>query len=148
MALFDFKNKKSAQGGSASGRKTEEKSANVAAPRKAKSPVVKKEETSSSNTGSSGARDLSFILRHARITEKATMHSAESVYTFDVEVRATKRDVLQAVQALYKVAPRMVRIVNIPTKMRRNARTGKIGVKRGGKKAYVYLKKGETITIG
>jgi large subunit ribosomal protein L23 len=88
----------------------------------------------------------SLILR-PRITEKATMHSADSVYTFDIAENATKRDVMQAVQALYKVAPRMVRVVTIPTKMKRNARTGKRGMTRGGKKAYVYLKKGETITI-
>ena len=30
---------------------------------------------------------------------------------------------------------------------RGDARTGKSGVKRGGKKAYVYLKKGDTISI-
>ena len=93
-------------------------------------------------------RDLSHVLKHARITEKATMHSADGVYTFDIAKNATKRDVIQAVQALHKVLPRKVRIVKVPTKMRRNPRTGKVGVTRGGKKAYVYLKKGETITIG
>jgi large subunit ribosomal protein L23 len=87
------------------------------------------------------------ILKHARITEKATMHSEAGVYTFDIAEEATKRDVIRAVQALYKVLPRKVAIVQVPSKMRRNARTGKVGVKRGGKKAYVYLKKGEKITI-
>ncbi len=134
MALFNFKNKKSAQGGSASGGKTETKQDPM--------PVAP------SNTVSSANRNLSFVLKHARITEKATMHTALSVYTFDIAEGATKRDVMQAVRALYGVAARMVRIVTIPTKMRRNARTGKRGIKRGGKKAYVYLKKGETITIG
>lgn len=97
---------------------------------------------------SSVSRDLSHVLKHARITEKATMHSSEGVYTFDIADGATKRDIAQAVQALYKVLPRMIRVVRVPTKMRRNPRTGKIGITRGGKKAYVYLKKGETITIG
>ena len=94
------------------------------------------------------SRDLSSILRHARITEKATMHSADGVYTFDIAESATKRDVVQAVMALYKVTPRMVHIVKVPKKTRRNPRTGKTGITRGGKKAYVYLKKGETTTIG
>ena len=93
------------------------------------------------------SRNLTHILKHARITEKATMHSADSVYTFDIAERATKRDVIQAVRALYKVTPRLVRVVPIPTKIRRSMRTGKVGVKRGGKKAYVYLKKGETINF-
>ncbi|OGG54267.1 50S ribosomal protein L23 [Candidatus Kaiserbacteria bacterium RIFCSPLOWO2_12_FULL_53_8] len=95
----------------------------------------------------SNTRDLSHILRHTRITEKATMHSADGVYTFDIAPSATKRDVMQAVRALYKVTPRHVAVVSIPTKTKRNARTGKSGVRGGGKKAYVYLKKGETITF-
>lgn len=94
-----------------------------------------------------GARDLSHILLHARVTEKATMHSAQSVYTFDIATRATKRDVMQAVKKLYGVTPRKVAVVTVPSKTKRSARTGKTGVKTGGKKAYVYLKKGETITI-
>jgi large subunit ribosomal protein L23 len=94
------------------------------------------------------ASGVSHVLKNPRITEKATMHSAESVYTFDVSASATKRDIMKAVQALYSVRPRMVRVAKVPTKEVRNARTGKLGVKGGGKKAYVYLKKGETITIG
>ena len=94
-----------------------------------------------------GAGGLSHILKHARITEKATMHQSDGVYTFDIAERATKRDVMQAIRALYGVSPRMVRVVSIPTKVRRSARTGKRGTTGGGKKAYVYLKKGETITI-
>lgn len=92
-------------------------------------------------------RDLSHVLKHARITEKASMHQGESVYTFDIADSANKRDISLAIHQLYKVTPRMVRIVKVPTKVRRSARTGRTGIKSGGKKAYVYLKKGETITI-
>ncbi|MSU74077.1 50S ribosomal protein L23 [Candidatus Kaiserbacteria bacterium] len=95
----------------------------------------------------SGGRDISTILKHARITEKASMHQGLGVYTFDIARSATKRDVMQAVRSLYKVTPRSVRVVTVPTKARRNARTGKLGMTGGGKKAYVYLKKGETITF-
>ena len=87
------------------------------------------------------------ILRHARITEKATMHSLENIYVFEVASTATKRDIVMAVRDIYNVTPRMVRVAAIPTKTTRNMRTGVTGVKRGGKKAYVYLKKGETIMI-
>ena len=75
------------------------------------------------------------------------MHQSIGVYTFDIARSATTRHVMQAVRVLYKVTPRSVRIVTIPSKARRNARTGKIGMTGGGKKAYVYLKKSETITI-
>ncbi len=95
-----------------------------------------------------GARDLSHILTQARITEKASMHQSDNrVYTFNISDRATKRDVIRAVYQLYKVTPRMVRVVSIPMKSVRHARTGKTGMKGGGKKAYVYLKSGDSITF-
>ncbi len=91
--------------------------------------------------------DYSHILKHARITEKATMHQESGVYTFDVASNATKRDIVRAVQALYKVVPRKVAIVAVPAKKVRHMRTGREGIKKGGKKAYVFLKKGETLSI-
>jgi len=135
MALFSRKpadtKEKSAQSGSAAGRK-----APVATPAKAQSAPL-------SYSGSG----LSHILRHARITEKATMHTGAGVYTFDIAQSATKREVIAAVRALYNVTPLKVAVVTIPAKVRRSMRTGRVGVKQGGKKAYVYLKKGESITI-
>lgn len=106
-----------------------------------------KAAAASANEKSGTRSSNAHILRHARITEKATMHSAESVYVFEVSTRATKRDIVMAIRDIYNVTPRMVRVATIPTKATRNARTGVTGVKRGGKKAYVYLKKGETIMI-
>jgi large subunit ribosomal protein L23 len=87
------------------------------------------------------------MLKNPRITEKATMHQSESVYTFDVDMRATKRDIIAAVRAIYKVTPRKVAVVTVPSKTRRSMKTGMRGVSKGGRKAYVYLTKGETITI-
>jgi len=75
------------------------------------------------------------------------MHSALGIYAFDVAEASNKREVLQAVRELYKVTPIKVRVVTIPSKIKRSARTGKSGVRGGGKKAYVYLKKGDTITL-
>jgi large subunit ribosomal protein L23 len=90
---------------------------------------------------------LANVLAHARITEKASMVAGAGVYTFDISESATKRDIMQAVKALYGVSPRKVAVVTVKSKTRRNARTGKSGIKKGGRKAYVYLKSGETITI-
>lgn len=92
-------------------------------------------------------RELSHVLKHARITEKATMNQENNVYVFDIDARASKRDVMQAVKALYGVNARKVAVVNVPRKQIRSARTGRSGVKGGGRKAYVYIKKGESITI-
>ncbi|HVM73610.1 MAG TPA: 50S ribosomal protein L23 [Candidatus Paceibacterota bacterium] len=118
------------------------KTTNTKKPAAAKS-VDTKATAEKSNMRSSHAG----VLRHARITEKATMHSMESVYVFDVAPNATKRDIVMAIRDIYNVTPRMVRVAAIPTKTTRNMRTGVSGLKRGGKKAYVYLKKGETIII-
>ena len=98
-------------------------------------------------TGSLGSRDLTHVLRHARITEKATMNESAGVYVFDISARSTKRDIFQAVKLLYSVTPRKVAVVNVPKKVKRSSRTGRTSVTGGGRKAYVYLKAGESITI-
>ena len=91
--------------------------------------------------------DYSHILKHARITEKASMQQVGNVYTFDVASDATKRDIVRAVLALYKVKPVKVATVMVPEKKVRNMKTGKMGVKKGSKKAYVFVKQGETISL-
>lgn len=116
---------------------------------KKKNTDVKKEEstTSQAPVRVKVGTDLSHVLRQPRITEKATMHQATGVYTFDIDDRATKSQVIKAVALQYGVVPQKVRVVSIPVKQKRSFRTGTQGATRGGKKAYVYLKKGETITI-
>lgn len=91
--------------------------------------------------------DVTHVLLSPRITEKATSATANGVYVFDVAPSATKSQITMAVKTAYNVKTRMVRIVTIRPKTVRNMRTGKSGVKKGGKKAYVYLAKGETIII-
>ena len=114
-----------------------------------KEESAKKPEPPPSAPSSEAARasHLADVLRNPRITEKATMHGAMGVYTFDIAESATKRSVSQAIFNTYSVRPRMIRIVLVPRKVRRNMRTGHSGRSRGGKKAYVYLKRGDTITI-
>lgn len=85
------------------------------------------------------------VILHPRITEKATEVAEDAnVYTFDVDSRATKAQVSKAVYKLYKVEPVKVRTVTIPKKDA-SRRGRNQGYKGGGKKAYVFLKKGDTI---
>lgn len=111
----------------------------------------KKEEVAVAPVAVSSVRpmpsDVTHVLLQPRITEKATMATGMNVYVFDIAPTASKQQVKSAVERVYKVRPRMVRVVRIPTKTVRNMRTGQVGTKQGGKKAYVYLKQGETITI-
>ncbi len=87
----------------------------------------------------------STVLLRPHITEKAQTAQARGVFVFEVAPRATKQAVAQAVAALYKVTPRKVAMV---TKQKKNITTkGKPGFSGGGKKAYVYLKKGDKIEI-
>lgn len=102
---------------------------------------------SATQTAALGTHSVASVLRNPRITEKGTMAGEQSAYLFDVASNATKRSITEAVAYVYKVTPRMVRVVTIHPKRKRNTRTGRIGIQKGGKKAYVYLKKGETITI-
>lgn len=87
------------------------------------------------------------VLRSPRITEKATFLQGSGAYVFDVSAFATKTQIAEEVSRVYGVKPRAVRIVRTPSKAVRSMRTGKKGVKSGGKKAYVFLKSGDSITL-
>lgn len=112
-----------------------------------KKKTEKKEAAAVVAAPSAGAGHLAHILRHARITEKASMLQAQNVYAFDVSPTATKREIMQAMKAVYNVLPLKVAVINEASKEKRNARTGKSAMAHGGKKAYVYLKSGDTITL-
>lgn len=85
------------------------------------------------------------IIKNPRVTEKASFAYEQNVYTFDVGNSATKNEVKKAVFSLFKVTPVKVNIVNMPE--RRTTLRYKTSLKEGGKKAYVYLKKGDKIEI-
>lgn len=87
------------------------------------------------------------VLRSPRITEKASLLAMKNVIVFDVAPDATKRDIIAAVKKSYKVTPKSVRMIGVPSKTVRHMKTGRTGVKGGGKKAYVYLKAGDSISL-
>ncbi len=90
-------------------------------------------------------KDLNSVLINPRITEKATFSSEKSVYVFKIDPGTTKAHVKKAFVEKYKVTPVKIHTVTIPAK---NVFVrGKKGKKSGYKKAYIYLKKGETIEI-
>lgn len=111
-----------------------------------KEKIEKKRTQAVASSAESANRSYAHVLQNPRITEKATAHEMISTYVFDVAPSATKREIIFAIRELYKVTPRKIAIAAVPSKAVRSARTGKRGVKTGGKKAYVYLKKGEKIT--
>jgi ribosomal protein L23 len=87
------------------------------------------------------------ILIAPRITEKGAYLSEKGVYVFNVAVDANKNDIMAAVKRIYNVTPRKVTVVTVPRKVVATRSTNRKGKTAGGKKAYVFLKKGETIEI-
>ncbi len=118
------------------------KEAGVIGADKVKIVPNKKVEIKAVSTKGSGNPN---ILIRPRITEKATDHSENGAYIFDVATSSTKNEIAKEIERIYGVKPEKIRTLPIPKKivMRRN----KKGVKSGGKKAVVYLKKGDTIEI-
>ncbi|TSC69496.1 MAG: 50S ribosomal protein L23 [Parcubacteria group bacterium Gr01-1014_56] len=92
-------------------------------------------------------KHASHILLNPRVTEKGAYLSELGVYVFNVAPTANKKEIAEAIKEIFKVTPRKVRVVTIPTKQVVTRGTNRSGKTAGGKKAYVYLKKGETIEL-
>ena len=87
------------------------------------------------------------ILLAPRITEKGAYLTAAGVYVFNISRDANKIQVAEAIKETFKVTPRRVTVVNIPRKQTMTRGTNRKGMTRAGKKAYVFLKKGDTIEL-
>jgi large subunit ribosomal protein L23 len=84
------------------------------------------------------------IIRRPLITEKGLgVKETEGTLVFDVAPEATKNEVAEAVETLFKVKVDAVRTANVAGKERRRGRYA--GYKPDWKKAYVKLKKGEKL---
>ena len=105
-----------------------------AAPGKATVTVAKKDDGR-----------LAHVLKRPWLSEKALIGTENGCYVFEIPGDATKHDVAAAVEKFYNVTPRQVRIANLPAKkVSLRTRRG-TGTRARRHKAYVYLKKGETI---
>jgi large subunit ribosomal protein L23 len=84
------------------------------------------------------------------ISEKTMAGTAASQYAFEVHPRATKTQIRQAIEVIFKVNVTKVNTVNIGGKQknfaRRKVRTS--GKQADWKKAIVTLKSGEKIELG
>ena len=78
------------------------------------------------------------VLRRPIVSEKAVKLSEQGSVAFEVDARATKEDVVRAVQAIYNVKPTKVNIVVVKGKVKQFRGRGK-GTQRTVKKAYVSL---------
>ena len=86
---------------------------------------------------------MTTIIKNPRVTEKGSFAAEQNVYTFDISASANKTEIKKAIFALYKVHPLKVNVLSVPTK--KTFSKGRAGVRGGGRKAFVYLKKGDKI---
>ncbi len=90
-------------------------------------------------------KDIAKLIIAPRVTEKASVQSNQNAFTFVVAGNATKLTLRDEIKREYKVTPRAINITNIPRQW--TFIRGKIGHKSGFKKAVVFLKKGDTISL-
>lgn len=85
------------------------------------------------------------------LTEKTNLlrESRQKKYTFRVDARSNKLQVMQAVKELFQVKPVTCRIVNVKGKPRRSRSKSSFntGYTATWKKAIVTLKAGESIEV-
>jgi large subunit ribosomal protein L23 len=87
------------------------------------------------------------IIKTVRLTEKGTRQGDSfNQYTIVADRRATKPQIRQAVQELFKVKVLKVNTLSVRGKARRQ-RTAQAGKAPDWKKAIVTLKEGDKITL-
>jgi large subunit ribosomal protein L23 len=84
------------------------------------------------------------VIRRPLITEKGVIKKdTERTLCFEVNVKANKTQIADAVEKLFQVKVEDVRTANIPGKLRRRGRYA--GYRSDWKKAYVRLKAGQKV---
>jgi len=82
---------------------------------------------------------------HPVITEKATSLSENNKVVFKVRDDASKKTIKKNIEKIFKV--NVIKVNTITKKSKSKIIRGKIGYKKGYKKALVTLKKGQSIDL-
>ena len=93
------------------------------------------------------AGKLHDVIRAPWLSEKALIGTEKGVYVFAIPADASGRDVALAVEKIYGVKPRKVNTAHLPGKTKALRTRRGVGSRARRHKAYVYLKKGDTITF-
>ena len=148
MALFWQKgNKETAAAKSEKAMKQPMAKISIKAPKKLEKKLFVKTENLTEKRTAAVAGGVIFEKGSAiikpRVTEKAGWLAERGVYTFEVLKSANSQQISLDIKEAYKVTP--VKISIAPIKSKTMFARGKSGRTVSGKKAYVYLKKGEKI---
>lgn len=85
------------------------------------------------------------VIKHAHVTEKATLLGERNQYVFDVAKNAGKKEIKRAIESYYSVQVTGVNSINIPPRTKRRGKG--IAVTPGYRKAIVSVKAGQKIDI-
>ncbi len=90
--------------------------------------------------------DIYSVIRRPLVTEKSTIaRDEENKYLFEVDRRATKIDIRNAAEKIFKVTVVNVRTINMSGKKKRQGRIA--GRRRNWKKAVITLSPGSSIEV-
>ena len=95
--------------------------------------------------------ELRRIVKRPLVTEKSVAGTANSQYAFEVDKRADKRHIKEAIESLFKVTLLRENTVTVPPKSGRNMRRPTrrpVPLSAEWKKAIVTLKAGDKIELG
>jgi large subunit ribosomal protein L23 len=90
--------------------------------------------------------DTYAVLKRPIVTEKSTLLQEQSKYVFEVDKRASKTEVKDAVERSFSVKVRAVRVLSITGERKRRA-NGRWLQQRSIKKAVVTLAPGQSIQL-
>lgn len=85
------------------------------------------------------------ILRKPIITEKSLLDTQKYIYTFEVEKDASKPEITEAIEKLFKVHVIKITTVIVKGKRKLVGKKRNVVKQQDKKKARIHLKKGEKI---
>lgn len=85
------------------------------------------------------------VLRSPHVSEKATLLAEQGQYVFKIAPDANKLEVKKAVESLFEVKVKSVRVVNIKGKRKNFGQ--RIGSRNNTRKAYVRLMEGQELDL-
>ncbi len=91
--------------------------------------------------------NLTYILKQPIITEKSLKDASVNVFTFEVDLSATKDQIKQAVEQQYQVKVISVNTAKLAGKAYRLPKTRQTRVRPDSKKARITLKAGDKINL-
>lgn len=84
-------------------------------------------------------------IKRPYVTEKASLLAEKNSYVFEVDRKATKGQIKEAIESIYKVTVIKINIINLPARPKGWGRLE--GSKKATSKAVVTVKEGQKIEI-